>query len=129
MKRRTILLIDDNQSTRRQRVVMLLTHGYVVHAAERVEDLELPFTSPVPDLVLLRADEAADRPDGAYELIRRAMPRQRIGFLPHDGHELCQMFMDGVLTRPREVLAGNLIQTVEAIFEKQLARQCAALGS
>jgi hypothetical protein len=106
MNRRTILLIDDNQSTRRQRVVMLLKHGYVV-----------------------RADEPADHPDGAYELIRRAMPRQRIGFLLQDWHELCQMFMDGVLTRPREELAGNLIQTVEAIFEKQLARQCAALGS
>lgn len=129
MNRRNILLIDDNQSTRRQCVVMLLTHGYAAHAVESVGDLELPFTSPAPDLVLLRADEPPDHPDGAYELIRRAMPRQKIGFLLQDGQELCQMFMDGVLTRPREELAGNLIQTVEAIFEKQLARQCAAFGS
>lgn len=129
MNRRNILLIDDNQSTRRQRIVMLLTHGYMVHAARRVEDVKLPFTSPVPDLVLLRADEPPDHPDGAYELIRRAMPRQRIGFLLQDRHELCQVFMDGVLMRPREELAENVIQTVEAIFERQLARQCAALGS
>ena len=128
MNRRSILLIDDNQSTRRQRAVMLLTHGYLVHCAETIEDLELPFASPAPDLVLLRADEPPDDPDGAYELIRRCMPRQKIGFLPHDGHRLCQMFMDGVLTRPREELTGNLIQTVEAIFEKHLARHWAALG-
>lgn len=89
---------------------------------------ELPFTSPVPDLVLLRGDEPADDPDGAYELIRRAMPSQKIGFLLHEGHELCDMFMDGVLTRPREEVAGNVIEVVEVMFEKQLARNASPWG-
>ena len=30
---------------------MLLTHGYLVRAEEKVEDVELPSTGPAPDLV------------------------------------------------------------------------------
>lgn len=52
MRRRTILLIDGNQSTRRQRAIMRVTHGFVVRAAENIQDVELPFTHPAPDLVL-----------------------------------------------------------------------------
>jgi len=117
MRRRTILLIDDNQSTRRQRAIMLVTHGFVVRAAERVEDVELPFARPAPDLVLLRVNGPPDRSDSAYMLIRNAMPGQRIGFLLDDGHYLCEVFVDGVLVRAREELAGDLIESVEAMFE------------
>jgi DNA-binding response OmpR family regulator len=129
MKRRTILLIDSDRSTRRQRVCMLLTHGYLVHAAERVEDLDLPFNRPAPDLVLLRVDEPPDRSNSAYEQIRKAAPGQRIGFLLDDRHRLCQVFVNDVLTRPREELAGDLIQAVAAMFEMQPAAQHAALGN
>lgn len=128
MNRRNILLIDSDQSTRRQRVVMLLTHGYAVRAAKTLDDLELPFTDPLPDLVLLRAEESPNRPS-AYELIRKAVPGQSIGVLPEDGHKLCQLFMNGVLTLPRTELAGDLIQAVEAMFETQFAKQRAASGS
>ena len=115
-KPRTILLIDSDQSTRRQRVMMLLTHGYVVQAAEAVGDLELPFKEPPPDLVLLRVDESPDRSDSAFALIRNAAPGQRIGFLLDDSHTLCQLFVNGRLVRPKEELAGDLIQTVDAMF-------------
>ena len=120
MKRRTILLIDEDQSTRRQRAIMLLTHGFVVRAAESVQDLELPFTHPAPDLVLLRADSPPDPSDSAYTLIRNAVPGQRIGFLLDDGQYLCELFVDGVRARSREELAGDLIQCVEAMFEGSL---------
>jgi len=119
MRRRTILLIDGNQSTRRQRAIMLVTHGFVVRAAESLEDVELPF-APAPDLVLLRADSTPDRFDSAYTLIRNAVHGQRIGFLLDDGHYLCELFVDGVLARPREELAGDLIGFVEAMFEGKL---------
>lgn len=129
MKPRTVLLIDSDQSTRRQRVVMLLTHGYMVRAEEKLEDLELPFAGRAPDLVLLRVDESHQRPDSAYLAIRRAAPNQRIGFLLDDGHELCQVFINGVLVRPREKLAGDLIQAVKTMFEDESVAQTAALGS
>ena len=122
MKTRTILLIDSYQTTRRQRVVMLLTHGYLVHAAERVEDLQLPFAAPAPDLVLLRADKPPDRSDSAFVLIRDAAPKQKIGFLLDDGHELCQLFVNGKLARAGEFLDQDLIQTVATIFEDDIAR-------
>ena len=128
---RTILLIDSDQSTRRQRVIMLLTHGFLVRAAARVEDVKLPFANPAPDLVLLRAEEPRGRPDSAYMLIRNTAPDQRIGFLVDDRHYLCELFVDGVLVRPREELAGNLIKSVEAMFEAQF-ESCAnraAVGS
>jgi hypothetical protein len=116
-KLRTILLIDSDQSTRRQRVIMLLTHGYGVHAVETVGDLELPFSEPAPDLVLLRVDEPPDRSDSAFMRIRTAVPKQRIGFLLNDRHKLCQLFMNGVLVRPMETLAGDLIHAVQTMFE------------
>lgn len=119
MRPRTILLIDRDQSTRRQRVIMLLTHGFLVRAAGRLEDVDLPFASPAPDLVLLRVEEPPDRADSSYTLIRNAAPRQRIGFLVDDRHYLCELFVDGVLVRPREELAGDLIQSVEAMFEAE----------
>ncbi len=128
MKPRTILLIDNNQSTRRQRVVMLLTHGYLVRSEETIKDLKLPFTAPAPDLVLLRGDEAHDRPESAYVAIRRAAPNQKIGFLLDDGHYLCQVFVNGILAKRREEVAGDLIQAVEAMFEPEFA-QHAAVGS
>jgi len=128
MKPRTILLIDNNQSTRRQRVVMLLTHGYLVRAEEKIEHLKLPFTAPAPDLVLLRADKVHDGPESAYATIRRAAPNQKIGFLLDDGHYLCELFVDGILTRRREELAGDLIEAVKAMFETDLVAQHAACG-
>ena len=128
MKPRTILLIDSNQSTRRQRTVMLLTHGYLVRAEERIEDLKLPFAAPAPDLVLLRGDEAHG-PESAYAAIRRAAPNQKIGFLLDDGHYLCQLFVNGILTRRREELAGDLIEAVKAMFETDSVAQHAACGS
>lgn len=128
---RSILLIDNDQSTRRRRVLMLLTHGFIVHAVERVEDVKLPFPSPAPDLVLMRMEEPPDHSDGAYMLIRNAAPRQRIGFLLEDRNFLCELFVDGVLVRPREALAGDLIQSVEAMFEvdSEFSAKHAALGS
>lgn len=129
MKPRTILLIDSNQSTRRQRVVMLLTHGYLVRAEETIEDLKLPFAAPAPDLVLLRGDEAHDHPESAYAAIRRAAPNQKIGFLLDDGHYLCQLFVNGILTRRREELAGDLIEAVKAMLETESVAQHAACGS
>ena len=129
MKPRTILLIDHNQSTRRQRVVMLLTHGFLVRAEETIKNLKLPFAAPSPDLVLLRGDEAHDRPESAYMAIRRAKPNQKIGFLLDDGHYLCQVFLDGSLTRQREELAGDLIEAVKAMFETDSVAQHAACGS
>jgi len=129
MKPRTILLIDNNQSTRRQRVVMLLTHGYLVRAEEKIEDLTLPFAAPAPDLVLLRGDEAHDHPESAYAAIRRAAPNQKIGFLLDDGHYLCQVFVNGVLAKGREELAGDVIQAVETMFEPESVAQHAAVGS
>lgn len=129
MKSRTILLIDRDQSTRRQRVVMLLTHGYLVRAAESVEKLELPFMGSPPDLVLLRADEPQDRPESAYLMIRNALPNQKIGFLLDDGHKLCELFIDGILTRPREQLGGDLIHAVKSMFETGSFAQRAAFGS
>jgi CheY-like chemotaxis protein len=129
MKPRTILLIDSDQSTRRQRALMLLTHGYLVRALEKVENLELPFIGPAPDLVLLRVDEPHDRPDGAYEVIREAAPRQRIGFVLDDGHELCQVFVDGVLTRPREELASEQIEAVNTMLGTESVAQSAVVGS
>lgn len=122
MKRRTILLIDGDQSTRRQRAIMLVTHGFVVRAAESVQDVELPFAHPAPDLVLLRAEDPPDRSDSAYTLIKNAVPGQRIGFLLDDGHYLCELFVDGVLVRPREELSGDLIRAVEAMFEGKLQK-------
>ena len=119
MKRRTILLIDSDQTTRRHRVVMLVTHGYLVRTAERVEDLQLPFAPPAPDLVLLRADKPPDRLDSAFALIRNAAPEQKIGFLLDDGHELCQLFVNGKLARAGEFLDQDLIQTVATIFEDE----------
>jgi hypothetical protein len=129
MKPRTILLIDNNQSTRRQRVVMLLTHGYLVRAEEKIEHLKLPFTAPAPDLVLLRADKVHDGPESAYATIRRAAPNQKIGFLLDDGHYLCQLFVNGILARRREELAGDLIEAVKAMFETESVAQHAASGS
>ena len=129
MRPRTILLIDSDQSTRRQRAVMLLTHGFTVRAVEGLENVTLPFTRPAPDLVLVRADQSPDRSDSAYTLIRNAVPGQRIGFLLDDGHRLCQVYVNGVLTRPREELSGDLIQAVEAMFETQPGVQHAAVGS
>ena len=129
MKLRTILLIDSNQSTRRQRVVMLLTHGYLVRAEERIEDLKLPFAAPAPDLVLLRGDEAHDRPESAYVAIRRAAPNQKIGFLLDDGHHLCQLFVNGILTRRHEEFAGDLIEAVKAMLETDSVAQHVAFGS
>jgi CheY-like chemotaxis protein len=120
MRRRTILLIDGDQSTRRQRAIMLVTHGFVVRAAKAIEDVELPFAHPAPDMVLLRVGEPPDRSDSAYMLIRNAVPDQRIGFLLDDGHYLCELFVDGVLVRPREEIAGDLIPSVEAMFEGRL---------
>jgi len=128
MKPRTILLIDNNPSTRRQRVVMLLTHGYLVRAEEKIEHLKLPFTAPAPDLVLLRADKVHDGPESAYATIRRAAPNQKIGFLLDDGHYLCELFVDGILTRRREELAGDLIEAVKAMFETDSVAQHAACG-
>jgi len=128
MKPRTILLIDNNQSTRRQRVVMLLTHGYLVRAEEKIEHLKLPFTAPAPDLVLLRADKVHDGPESAYATIRRAAPNQKIGFLLDDGHYLCELLVDGILTRRREELAGDLIEAVKAMFETDSVAQHAACG-
>lgn len=129
MKPRTILLIDNNQSTRRQRVVMLLTHGYLVRAEETIEDLKLPFAAPAPDLILLRGDESHDRPESAYATIRRAAPNQKIGFLLDDGHYLCQLFVDGILTRQGEELTGDLIEAVKAMFETDSVAENAACGS
>ncbi|PYY16897.1 MAG: hypothetical protein DMG61_03455 [Acidobacteria bacterium] len=131
LRPRTILLIDSDQSTRRQRVIMLLTHGFLVRAAERVEDVELPFVHPAPDLVLLRVKDPPDRFDSAYMLIRAAAPRQRIGFLVDDRHYLCELFVDGVLVRPREELSGDLIQSVEAMFEAdfEVSAKRACVGS
>ena len=129
MKPRTILLIDSDQSTRRQRVLMLLTHGYLVSAEKKLDNLELPFTRPAPDLVLLRVDEPHDRLDGAYQVIREAAPRQRIGFVLDDGHELCQVFVDGVLTRPREELASDLIEDVNTMFGTESVAQSSVVGS
>jgi DNA-binding NarL/FixJ family response regulator len=117
MKSRTILLIDSNQSTRRQRAAMLLTHGYLVRAEESIENLNLPFREPPPDLVLLRVDEPPDRPESAYAAIREAAPNQTIGFLLDDSHHLCQVFVNGILSKRREELAGDLIETVNMIFE------------
>ena len=131
MKSRTILLIDSDQTTRRQRVVMLVTHGYQVRTAERVEDLQLPFASPAPDLVLLRADKPPDRADSAFASIRNAAPEQRIGFVLNDGHELCQVFVNGKLARGGEFLDQDLIQTVASIFEAKseaIAKYIAAGG-
>ena len=119
IKPRTILLIDSNQSTRRQRVVMLVTHGYFVRTAEKVEDLQLPFVPPAPDLVLLRADKPPDRDDSAFALIRNAAPEQKIGFLVDEGHELCQLFVNGKLARAGEFLDQDLIQTVATIFDAE----------
>ena|SRR5690348_12853735 len=119
MKNRTILLIDSDQTTRRQRVVMLVTHGYQVRTAERVEELQLPFVSSAPDLVLLRADKPTDRPDSAFALIRNAAPEQKIAFLLDDGHELCQLFVNGKLARAGEFLDQDLIQTVATIFDDE----------
>jgi len=129
MKSRTILLIDNNQSTRRQRAVMLLTHGYLVRSEETIKDLKLPFAAPAPDLVLLRGDEAHDHPESAYVAIRRAAPNQKIGFLLDDGHYLCQVFVNGILAKRREELSGDLIQAVEAMFEPESIAQHACVGS
>lgn len=129
MKPRTILLIDSNQSTRRQRVVMLVTHGYLVRAQETIEGLKLPFAAPPPDLVLLRGDEAHDHPESAYAAIRRAAPNQKIGFLLDDGHYLCQVFVNGSLARRREELVGDLIEAVSAMFGTESVAQHAACGS
>lgn len=129
MKSRTILLIDSDQSTRRQRVVMLLTHGYLVRAEESIEKLKLPFAGSPPDLVLLRADEPHDHAESAYVAIRKAAPNQKIGFLLEDGHKLCELFLDGILARPREQLAGDLIDVVKAMFETRSFAQHAMCGS
>jgi hypothetical protein len=129
MKSRTILLIDSDQSTRRQRVVMLLTHGYLVRAEESIEKLKLPFAGSPPDLVLLRADEPQDRPESAYAAIRNAVPNQRIGFLLEEGHKLCELFLDGILARPREQVGGDLIHAVKAMFETRSFARHAMCGS
>lgn len=130
MKPRTILLIDSDQSTRRHRSLMLLTHGYLVSSVESVDSVKLPFACP-PDLVLLRVDEPRDRSDSAFALIRKFAPGQRIGFLLDDGHNLCQLFVDGVLVRPQEMLSGQLIQEVAAMFDPQFksAANSVSLGS
>ena len=127
-KPRTILLIDGDQSTRRRRVIMLLTHGYGVQAVETVGDVELPFSKPAPDLVLLRVDEAPDRSDSAFVLIRNAVPGQRIGFVLSDTHHLCQLFVNGVLVRPRETLTGDLIHAVQAMLEPHCDPNLGALA-
>jgi len=127
MKPRTILLIDNDQSTRRQRSLMLLTHGYIVSSAQSVAEVQLPFATP-PDLVLLRVDEPPDRFDSAFELIRRVAPDQRIGFLLDDDHTLCQLYVDGVLARPRQMIDGELIQEVEAMFDVQLTNAANAVS-
>src|SRR5579872_2098205 len=119
MKPHTILLIDSNQSTRRQRVIMLLTHGYAVRAEHGIEDLKLPLIGPLPDLILLRADEQHDRPESAYVAIRKVAPHLKIGFLLDDGHRLCQVFANGVLIKQREELAGDLTGTVKSMFESE----------
>lgn len=129
MRSRTILLIDSDQSTRRQRVVMLLTHGYLVRAEESIDKLKLPFAGSPPDLVLLRADEPQDRPESAYAAIRNAAPNQRIGFLLEDGHKLCELFVNGILARPQERVAGDLIDAVKAMFETRPFARHAMCGS
>jgi len=116
MKSRTILLIDSKQSTRRQRVAMLVTHGYLVRAEESIEELDLPFAGAAPDLVLLRVDEPPDRAESAYVAIRRAAPNQKIGFLLDDSHYLCEVFVNGILTRRREALSGDLIEAVSMML-------------
>jgi hypothetical protein len=98
---------------------MLLTHGYAVSSAESMDEVELPFTTP-PDLVLIRANESPDRSHSAFNLIRNAAPTQRIGFLIDDGHNLCQLFINGVLVRPKVALNGDLIGEVEAMLDTQL---------
>ena len=128
-KPRTILLIDRDQSTRRQRAVMLLTHGYLVQSAETVEDLKLPFIGSPPDLILLRLKEPHDHPKGDYAAIRKALPNQRIGVIFDDGHELCEVFVDGVLARPREELVDDLMDAVKSMFETGSIAKHAILGS
>jgi hypothetical protein len=128
MKPHTILLIDGNQSTRRQRIVMLLTHGYSIRAEHSIEDLNLPLKEPLPDLVLLRGDEQHDRPESAYVAIRKVAPHLKIGFLLDDGHRLCEVFANGVLIKHREELAGDLIGTVKSMFESKLAGNLATVG-
>ena len=131
MKSRTILLIDSDQTSRRQRVIMLITHGYAVRTAESVEDVQLPFAPPMPDLVLLRADTPPDGTDSAFALIRSAAPDQKIAFLLEDGHEVCQLFVNGKLVRAREILDEDLIDTVATIFEgksEAIARYTAVGG-
>ena len=52
-----------------------------------------------------------------FAIIRNAAPAQRIGFLLDDNHRLCQMFVNGVLVRPRQALSGDLIEEVEAMLD------------
>jgi len=68
-------------------------------------------------------------PGGAYNVIREAAPRQRIGFVLDGGHELCQVFVNGLLTRPREGLASDVIEAVNTMFETETAARAAVVGS
>jgi hypothetical protein len=57
------------------------------------------------------------------------VPNQKIGFLLEDGHKLCELFLDGILARPREQLVGDLIDAVKAMFKSEPFAQHAMCGS
>jgi len=108
-----ILLVDENENTRKHRALMLATQGYDVDTISTLAGLSLPWENAKYRLVLLSMGSGMKNEMGAWKRIQRDHPTQEFMFLLNASERLCPLFLDGDQIRDEE-LSDSFLQRVES---------------
>lgn len=114
-RRKKILLVEEHDGARRERAIILSTHGYEVQTTNSAAEAHQLWHATRPDLVLLAAERHTDTAQGLWEAITQADPQQRIAFLHADSLYLCPVLHEGEIVRKPEV-TGDFLERVGALL-------------
>ena len=108
-----ILLVDNNESSRKHRALMLATHGYGVDTISALSGLGGPWEDAKYRLVLLGIGLGTNAEMEAWKKIQRNCPSQRFMFLLNVSERLCPLFLDDDQIRDEES-PNSFLQRVES---------------
>lgn len=108
-----ILLVDDNESSRKYRALMLATNGYGVDAISTLSGLGRPWKDAEYRLVLLGMGSTRNPEMEAWKRIQRDCPTQKFMFLLNVSERLCPLFLDEDQIRDEES-SDSFLERVES---------------
>lgn len=108
-----ILLVDNNEDSRKCRALMLATSGYGVDTISTLSGLGRPWKDAKYRLVLLGIGPGRNTEMEAWKRIQRDCPTQKFMFLLNVSERLCPLFLDDDKIRDEES-SDAFLQRVES---------------